>query len=67
MQVELDDEFADAIVVAELRNAYEMLLNGNNKGMYSLDEEENEREVKKLRKAMKRVHNYFSVPSEHIG
>jgi hypothetical protein len=67
MQFELDDEFADAIVVAELRNAYEMLLKGNNTGMYSFDDEENNKEVKKLRKALKRVHNYFSVPSEHIG
>lgn len=67
MFFELDDECVDQIVVAELRETYELLKTSNNTGMYSWDDEEyNTRKVKQLMKAIKRVHNYYSVPSEHI-
>lgn len=67
MFVELDDDSVDLILVQELRQTYEHLKEGPNTGMYSwTDEEYNTRKVKQLMKAIKRVHNYYSVPSEHI-
>lgn len=67
MLFELDDEYVDQIVVAELRETYELLKTSNNVGMYSWDDEEyNARKVKQLMKAIKRVHNYYSVHSDYI-
>lgn len=68
MLFKLDDEYVDQIVAAELRETYELLKEAQpNPGMYSWDDEEyNARKVKQLMKAIKRVHNYYSVPSEHI-
>lgn len=67
MLFELGDEYVEQIVAAELRKTYELLKTSNNTGMYSWDDEEyNARKVKQLMKAIKRVHNYYSVHSKHI-
>jgi hypothetical protein len=68
MFIKVDEEFVDVIIAQVLKETYEHLgVPENIEHMYSFDAEENNAEVKKLRKALKRVHNYFSVPSEHIG
>jgi hypothetical protein len=68
MMIEIDDDCVDFMIVSALRQSYESLKEGPNDGMYSWDNaEENDKEVKKLMKAIKRVHNYYSIPSNRIG
>ena len=60
-------ELLDKLIVSSLREAYESYLN-NPSGIpfYSYDEKEEAKQVKKMLKALKRVHNYYSIPSEHL-
>jgi hypothetical protein len=65
MKIELDDEAVDGVVALRLREMYGDLQDGT-VGLFSIDQKENDKEVKKMIKAIKRVHNFYSKPSEHL-
>ena len=68
MNIELDEEMKDTIVCEALKQLYFELLNRaeDEFAIYSWCPVEEAEKLAKLRKAIKRVHNLFSVPSEHI-
>lgn len=68
MNIELDEEMKDVIVCEALKELYYELLNRDAEGfaIYSWDAAVEAKKLKKMRKAIKKVHNWFSVPSEHL-
>ena len=60
-------ELLDTYIAQSLRETYYSYKN-NDLGVpfYSYDEKEEAKEVKKMLKALKRVHNYYTIPSEHL-
>lgn len=68
MNIELDEEQKDVIVCEALKELYFSLLNRQEDdfAIYSWDPIEEAKKLAKMRKAVKKVHNWFSVPSEHL-
>ena len=68
MNIELDEEMKDTIVCDALKQLYFELLNRQDDefAIYSWCPVEEAKKLAKMRKAIKRVHNLFAVPSEHI-
>ena len=68
MNIELDEEQKDTIICAELNKLYYELLNRKEDefAIYSWDPIEETKKLAKMRKAIKKVHNWFAVPSEHL-
>lgn len=68
MNIELDEEMKDTIVCDALKQLYFELLNRQDDefAIYSWEPVEEAKKLAKMRKAIKRVHNWFAVPSEHI-
>lgn len=68
MNIELDEEQKDVIVCEALKELYFSLLDRNETdfAIYSWDPIEEAKKLAKLRKAVAKVHNWFSVPSEHL-
>lgn len=68
MNIELDDEMKDVIVCESLKKLYYELLNRTEDefDIYSWDAAVEAKKLKKMRKAVAKVHNWFSVPSEHL-
>lgn len=68
MNIELDEEMKDTIICEALKQLYFELLNRaeDEFAIYSWCPVEEAEKLAKMRKAIKRVHNWFSVPSEHI-
>lgn len=67
MKIELDHETVDKVVRKALKEAYKYL--GDNKhsvAIFDTDPLLNKGEVKRYRDALKLVHNWFAVPSDHI-
>ena len=67
IQDELVRELLDTYIAQSLRESY-ISYKYNESGIpfYSYDEKEEAKEVKKMMKALKRVHNYYTAPSEHL-
>ena len=59
MQIEVPSELAEKIIVEELKWHYNSITPNAKPPMYSYDEEEDKRRVKKLRKALKLVLKYY--------
>ena len=68
MNIELDEEMKDTIICEALKQLYFELLNRDSEGfaIYSLDAAEEAKKLAKMRRAIKRVHNWYAVPSEHL-
>lgn len=68
MNIELTEEVIDEIVCKELKELYNELLSrdGSEFAIYSWDPIEESKKLAKMRRSIKRVHNWFAVPSEHI-
>lgn len=68
MNIELDEEQKDVIVCEALKKLYYELLNRKEDefAIYSWDPVEEAKKLAKMRKAIKKVHNWFEVPSEHL-
>lgn len=68
MNIKLDEDMKDVIVCESLKQLYFELLNRQEDefAIYSWDPSEEAKKLAKMRKAIKRVHNWFAVPSEHI-
>lgn len=59
MQIEVPSELAEKIVIEELKWHYDHLVPNAKPPMYSYDEEVDKAKVKKLRKALKRVLDFY--------
>lgn len=59
MNLEVPEEFVEKIIVEELKWHYLHAVPNARPPMFSYDEETDKKEVKKLRKALKRVLEYY--------
>jgi hypothetical protein len=68
MNIELDEEMKDTIVCEALKQLYFELLNREEGefAIYSWDPIEESKKLAKMRRSIKRVHNWYAVPSEHL-
>jgi hypothetical protein len=64
VEIEIDDLHFAEVVCKDLKWHYDNFAEGG--VFYSKDKEEEEKEVKKMRKALKKVINFYSKPSEQI-
>ena len=74
MKIDIDPDVVDAVVMSSLLEMYDDIdaYIINRKGgdvslpMYSSDKKEDLKKCKELRKALKRVHNYYAVPDKRL-
>jgi len=74
MNIELKDDLADQVVVSALYKAikqFEKDLEDYETGdrfiaIFSTDEKEDKKQIRKHIKAFKKAHNYFCMPGEQI-
>ena len=70
MLIEIDEEAFDVVVKEQLLWHYNMfkdMLDTHPQNPYfSKDQKEDRKHIKKMVKALKRVHNYYAPPSEEL-
>ncbi len=67
--MKINTDKADRLIAASLLDTYQDIAYMNTDTtvpMYSQDAKENARKVRKLLKALRRVHNYYTPVSQHI-
>lgn len=69
LHIDMNDtmyDVSDQLVRANLKQTIEMLSVPNGTPVFSSNPKEEEKELKKLIKALKKVHNWYSLPEDQI-
>lgn len=66
MQIEIDDDFSQDIVRAELKHLYKSLKYKKGQGIFSWDEAEEKEAIKEMRRAIQLVHNWYATVDQYI-
>ena len=67
--IEIDDDTVDRIVAKRLVEVYEDLEKYADDGgmhVFDMDDEKDKQKIAKFMKKVRRVHNWFTVPENHL-
>ena len=59
-------EIVEQLVAKSLRETYEMLDRPQTIPVFSCDPKEEAKELKKFLKAIRKIHNWYTVPQDHL-
>ena len=66
LEVEVDDEVLDEYIQRSLKESYDNFNVQQVVSFVSADKEVEQKFIKKMKKALRLVHNYYSVEADHI-
>lgn len=64
--IEIPDDEMDNFVRMSLKQTYELMSEPQDIPVFSHDPDEDAKEIKKLLKALKRVHNWYALSEDYI-